>query len=175
VQGGSIIAVASSAEDGYLVRESDRDHAVATASNMVFAMWRRKTTPDACRHVIDVAGERARAYPEGIGLTQIIDVEAEPPSAEARRIIVEMMKLPGMNYFAAVHDEGGFKAAALRAVTLGVYALARPTCKVMVHPTFAATAKWQEARQREMGRRESAAHIEGILHGVREFHRNRYP
>jgi hypothetical protein len=142
---------------------------------MVFAIWRRKTQPDACRRVIGFVREIARRHPEGVGLTQIIDVEAEPPDGETRKAIVEMMKQPALKYFSAVHDEEGFKAAALRAVTLGVYALARPTCKVMVHPTFAATAKWQEARQREIGRRESAAHIEGILQGLREFHRLRYP
>ncbi|HEX4335212.1 MAG TPA: hypothetical protein VH062_04820 [Polyangiaceae bacterium] len=101
--------MAASSEEAFLVCESDHDHAVATASNMVFAIWRRKTQPDACRRVIGFVREIARRHPEGVGLTQIIDVEAEPPDGETRKAIVEMMKQPALKYFSAVHDEEGFK------------------------------------------------------------------
>jgi hypothetical protein len=175
VRGESSTAVAAAPDEAYVIRESDYDHVQATAFNVMFAIWRRRTLPDACRRFVDAGRDLARRHPEGIGLSHVIDVEAVPPDGETRVVIAEMMRLPGVNYFAITHDEAGFKAAALRAVTLGVSALARPTCKVVVHPTLAAAAMWQEARQREMGRRESASEIEAILRGLRDFHRAQYP
>jgi hypothetical protein len=52
--------------------------------------------------------------------------------------------------------------------------MARPKFKFAVHASIKDAARWHETSQRELGRRETAADIEAILHGIRAFHRSKY-
>jgi hypothetical protein len=159
----------------FALLESDLDHLKASALNLLFMVWRRRTLADAYRRAIVIARDLVRRHPEGIGVCQIIDTEAVPPDAPARVAIVDLMKLPGVKHLSLTYDAGGFKAAAVRAVTLATYALARPTAKVTVHATLGDAARWHEAREGELGHHEPSGRIEATLRDLRERHRAQYP
>src|SRR5262245_770075 len=122
---------------GFKLIEMDADHAKATAFNMLFATWRFHTLPGAYRRGIRLVEEMASAFPEGIGVCQIVEVEAIPPGSETRRAFVEFLRLPAVKHFSVTHEGSGFKAASVRAIVAGVHALGRPTCEHSVHRTIA--------------------------------------
>jgi hypothetical protein len=155
--------------------ESDFDHVKGTAFNMLFMVWRRRTLSEAYRRGLKVARELATKFPEGIGVCQVVEVDAIPPDSEARSVFVEFMKLPGLKHYSVTHDGVGFKAAAVRAIIMSVNSLARPRCKHEVHSTVSAAAAWHTVMQAELGRHETPEDIAQIINALRAFHRDTYP
>jgi hypothetical protein len=155
--------------------EIDEDHAKARAFNMLFMVWRRRTLADAYGKSIPLARELLSKYPEGIGISQVVEVDAVPPDSDARTLFSYLSRLDGLVHLAVTHDGVGFKAAAVRAIMTGVQALARPKCKLVVVADVDTAAQWHAAEQALLGRRESAEQIASIIRAVRQIHRERYP
>lgn len=165
------------AEDGvdYKVVELDEDHVTGTAFNMIFMVWRRRTLEPAYRHAIQVIKELARSHPEGVGVLQVVEVDAVPPSPEAREAFRELLNLDGISHYSVMHDGTGFKAAAVRAIVLGSQTLARPNFAHALHSSVAEAAEWHASMQRSIGRHESAVKIQRIVQDLRNLHRERFP
>ena len=164
-----------SSEQAFELVELDGDHAKATAFNMLFMVWRRRTLAEAYGRGVQIARKMVAEFPEGIGISQVVEVDAVPPDSEARTLFAYLSRLDGLNHLAVTHDGVGFKAAAVRAIMTGVQALARPKCKIIVLADVMTAARWHEAAQAELGRREKAEQIAAIITDVRKLHRQRYP
>ena len=169
-----MVSVPKPREDFRLI-EIDEDHAKAVAFNMVFMVWRHRTQNLAYRRGMQLVRELATHFPEGVGVCQVVEVDAVAPDSDTRRAFVEFLRLEPLGHFSVIHDGAGFKAASVRAVIAGVHALARPKCRHAVHSNAPAAAAWHAAAQLELNRHESAHVIEGIVRGLRESHRQRYP
>ena len=163
------------AEISYRVVEHDHDHAKAIAFNMLFMVWRRRTLTTPYRRGMQLVRELYARFPEGVGVCQVVEVDAVPPDSEVRRAFIEFFKVDGLKHFSVTHDGVGFKAASVRAITSGVHALARPNCKHSVHSSVGDAAAWHEKYQAELGRREKAAEIAKWVWDLRDFHRQQYP
>jgi hypothetical protein len=155
--------------------EIDEDHAKARAFNMLFMVWRKRTLADAYGRSIPLARELIGKFPEGIGISQVVEVDAVPPDSDARTLFSYLSRLDGLVHLAVIHDGVGFKAAAVRAIMTGVQALARPKCKLTVVADVNTAAQWHAAEQALLGRRETAEEIAGIVRSLRRIHRDRYP
>jgi hypothetical protein len=155
--------------------ESDADHAKALAFNMLFMVWRHRTMNSAYRRGIQLARELYAQFPEGVGVCQVVEVDATPPDSETRTAFVEFLKLEAVKHFSVIHDGVGFKAASVRGVIASVHMLARPKCKHSVHSSVASAARWCEDAQRRLGRHETAEKIEDTVRSLRELHGSRYP
>jgi hypothetical protein len=153
----------------------DADHAKGVAFNMLFMVWRYHTTAAAYRQGIVTALNLMRRYPAGIGICQLIELEAVPPDSEARTALVHMMHLPGIRHFTATYEGSGFKAAAVRAVLSSVHTLGRPKFAHSVHSSLPEAARWHAAQQAALGRTESAALIERMAAEVRRRQRESFP
>jgi hypothetical protein len=164
-----------SAGQPFRLIEVDEDHAKAIAFNMLFVVWRRKTLGVAYRRGMTIVRDLAAQFPEGVGVCQLVEVDATPPDSDTRRAFVEFMKLETVKHFGVIHDGTGFKAASVRAVMSSVHMLARPKFKLAVHNSVAAGAGWHAVAQAELGRRETPEMIQRIISGLRQLHRDRYP
>jgi hypothetical protein len=154
--------------------EMDVNHAKGKAFNMLFAVWRYETTTAAYRQLSDLANELVLVYPEGVGISHIVEAEAIAPSAETRAVFVEFLRLPCLKHFGVTHEATGFKAAGVRAIISAQHALARPRCEHGVHNDIASAARWHEAQQRQLARQENAAKIADCLHRLRAMHRQKF-
>ncbi len=155
--------------------EIDEDHAKARAFNMLFLVWRRRTLADAYGRTVPIARELVAKFPEGIGIAQVVEVDAVPPDSDARTLFSYLSRLDGLVHLSVTHDGVGFKAAAVRAIMTGVQALGRPKCKLTVVADVDTAARWHAVEQSMLGRRETAAEIAGIIRSLRQIHRERYP
>jgi hypothetical protein len=162
-------------KDNYELVEIDEDHAKATAFNMLFMIWRCRTTSEAYERATPLARALFAKFPAGIGVLQVVEVDAVPPDSEARRKFVDFLRLKGLKHYSVTHEGTGFKAASVRAIVAGGHALSRAVCEHSVHAKLSAAAAWHEQQQHELGRHDSAAEIEFIAQAVRELHRERYP
>lgn len=155
--------------------ELDADHVKATSFNMLFMIWRRRTLAGAYRRAAELVRELADSHPEGIGILQVVELEASPPDAETRNLFRDLLGLDGISHFSVTHEGAGFKAAAVRAIVLGAQSLARPQFPHSVHGSLGAAAAWHAAMQRSLGRHEPAATIHRIAQDLRNFHLDRFP
>jgi hypothetical protein len=153
----------------------DADHAKGIAFNMLFMVWRGHTTAAAYRHGIVAAQDLNRRHPEGIGVCQLVELEAEPPDSEARAAFVHLMRMPGIRHFTVTYEGSGFKAAAVRAVISSAHALGRPKFAHAVHASLADAARWHAKQQAILGRPETATLIERMLTEVRRKQHESYP
>lgn len=153
----------------------DADHAKGVAFNMLFMVWRYHTTASAYRQGIVTALNLIRHHPEGIGICQLIELEALPPDSQAREALVQMLRIPGIRHFTATYEGTGFKAAAVRAVLSSVHSLGRPKFAHSVHATLADAASWHAKQQAMLGRPETTALIERTALEVRRKQRESYP
>jgi hypothetical protein len=155
--------------------ESDYDHVKASAFNMVFMVWRRRTMAEAYRRAFHLVRELATEHPEGIGVCQVVEVDAIPPDSEARKAFADFMKLKALKHYSVTHDGVGFKAAAVRTIVMGVNNLARPVCKHAVFSNLTEACGWHALEQMGLGRHETPDQIGEIVRAMRSFHRERYP
>lgn len=155
--------------------EVDADHAKAIAFNMLFVVWRHRTLASAYHAGMRIAAELAKRYPEGIGILNIIELEALPPDAAARQAFVELLHLPQLRHFSVTHEGTGFKAASIRAVVASSHALARPKCAHSVHSNLADAVRWHVKKQQALQHDEPAERIERVARALRALHRHQYP
>jgi hypothetical protein len=157
------------------VIDCDVDHAKCVGFNMLFAVWRYRTTTAAFRRGIVAALELSRRYPEGVGVCHFLDAESVPPDRDTRAAFVDMLRMPTIKHFSVTHEGRGFKAAAVRSVISGAHALARPRFAHSVQVSAAAAARWHAEQQSALGRPETALQIELIVQELRRIQRERYP
>jgi hypothetical protein len=155
----------------YTLVEADEDHLKATTSSMLFMVWRRRTLADAFRRAVTIVERLATKNPAGIGVCQVIEVDAIPPDSAARSVFVEFHRMGQVKHCTVIHDGAGFKAASVRAVMVGTITLARPPGKVTVHSSVQEAATWHT----EQDRRLAAADIATVVGELRTLHRERYP
>jgi hypothetical protein len=152
----------------------DVNHAKGRAFNMLFMLWRYETTLVAYRQAVDLAKQMAVAFPEGIGTSHLVEVDAVPPSAETRAVFVEYLRLPGLRHYSVTHEGTGFKAAGIRAIVVAQHTLSRTKCEHAVFSSIAGAAQWHEAEQRKLKRLESAEQIAECLHTLRVAQRLKF-
>jgi hypothetical protein len=157
------------------VIDCDGDHAKGIAFNMLFLVWRYRTTAAAYRRAIVAALALCRRYPEGIGICQFLDAEGLPPDAEARAAFVDMLRVVGIRHLSLTYEGSGFRGAAIRGVVLGAQALGRPRFDTSVHVSLTAAARWHAKHQAELGRPETAVQIERMSRELRQIQRERHP
>lgn len=155
--------------------DADKDHAKATAFNMLFMVWRYETRPGAYRRGIRLAEELGAKFAGGIGIAQVVEMEAVPPSAETRKIFIDLWRQAPVKHYSVTHEGTGFKAASVRAVVGTVHALGCRNCEHAVHKSIRQAAEWHARQQALIGRTESAEMIELALRKLRSEHRERFP
>jgi hypothetical protein len=157
------------------VVQTDYDHAQGVAYNLVLLVWRRRTMPEPYRAAMALATEHARKHPGGIGVMQVVEVDAVPPEAEARKVFTEFMKWPGVAHFSVTHEGGGFKAASVRAIVMGVTALSRPNFPHSVQSSVSDASSWAAAQNRAIGAMADPRAIERALQSLRRLHLQKFP
>ncbi|MEO6602292.1 MAG: hypothetical protein ABIQ16_20595 [Polyangiaceae bacterium] len=153
----------------------DEDHLKGTVFNLVLMVWRRRTLAEPYRAGSELVRNFALKHPEGVGVLQVVETEASPPDAEARKAFADFLKLTSIQHFCVTHEGSGFKAASIRAITSGVHALARPTFAHAVHSTVAEAARWAVAQNKLIGRDDDWQVIERTLQKFRKMHLDQYP
>lgn len=156
------------------VIECDVDHAMGTAFNMLFVVWRRRTLERAFRRCIVSAIELGRRYPEGIGVSHYIDGESLPPDADVRAAFVDILRVGCIRHYSVTYDATGFKAAAIRGVISGATRLGRPQFQHAVHVSLAAAAQWHAEQQAALKRPEKSSQIEHAAQELRRIQHERF-
>jgi hypothetical protein len=153
----------------------DADHVKGAAFNMLFAIWRFHTHYEPYRRCLHWSGQLEKRHPGGIGVMHIVDTTAIPPDAPTRRLFADGVRHGAVRHYSVVHIGRGFKAASIRAVVAGTFALARPSAGHAVHSNINEAAVWHAVQQRRIGRNESAEQIARVAEGLRQLHAERYP
>lgn len=139
---------------------ADEHHVKAIAGNMLFVIWRRETQPQAFLQLVDVTEDLARSHSRGVGVLQVVETTAAPPSAATRasfKLVIQ--KLPSVKHYSVVHDGSGFKAASVRAIMTGAYSVVRPPFEHLVASTVREAARWHVERELALGYRLSEQEI----------------
>lgn len=153
----------------------DEDHVKGVAFNIVFMVWRRRTLAEPYRAGARLVAQLGAKFPEGVGVMQVVEVDAVPPDSDARKVFVEFLKQEIIKHYSVTHEGTGFKAASVRAIVSGVQTLARPTFEHSVHSSVAAAARWAAAQNKRIGRNDDPAAIERVFQALRKIHVERYP
>jgi hypothetical protein len=157
------------------VLDIDVDHVKGVAFNMLFAVWRFHTHYEPYRRCLHWSDQLAKRHPEGIGVMHIVEATAIPPDAPTRRLFSDAVRHSAVRHYSVVHTARGFKAASIRAVVAGSFALARPSAAHSVHSNINEAAAWHALQQRRLGRDESTEQIARVAEGLRRLHAERHP
>lgn len=152
------------------VLEADVDHIKGVAFNMLFVVWRFHTHYEPYRRCLHWSDQLAKRQPEGIGVMHIVEATALPPDAPTRRLFVDGVRHAAIRHYSVVHTARGFKAASIRAVMAGSFALARPSAAHSVHANINEAAAWHAQEQRRIGRSESGEEIARVAEALRQLH-----
>ncbi len=169
------LAVNDMPDPALRVVQTDYDHAKGVAYNLVLLVWRRHTLLQPYRAAMDLVTEHAQKHPGGVGVMQVVELDAVPPDAETRKAFNEFMKLPGVAHFCVTHEGTGFKAASVRAIVSGVTVLSRPIFPHAVHSSVSDASSWAAAQNRDVGGTTDARAIERALQALRRLHLQKYP
>jgi hypothetical protein len=156
---------------GVQIIDRDDHHVTVAWLNMVFAYWHKETKQAPFRRVCSKLAELAGSYKEGVGVCQMIGLQATPPDAGTRAEITQLIKdgVDGqLKHYSLVYEGTGFKAASIRAVISASQMMARSKTKVAVFSTIADAAEWQARRQNAIGRNEPVRRIEEIMLWLRD-------
>jgi hypothetical protein len=152
----------------------DADHVKATAFNMLFAVWRFHTRYEPYRRCLHWSAELAKHHPEGIGVMHLVEATATLPDAATRRLFNDGARHDAIRHYSVVHTARGFKAASIRAIVAGSFAIARPRAAHSVHASLGEAATWHAEQQRRIGRSESAEQLASIVESLRQLHAERH-
>ena len=156
------------------VLDIDVDHVKAAAFNMLLAVWRFHTHYEPYRRCLHWSDQLAQRHPQGIGVMHIVEATALPPDAPTRRLFADGVRHGAVRHYSVVHIGRGFKAASIRAVVAGSFALARPSASHAVHSNINEAAAWHALQQRRLGRDEAAEQIARVAEGLRQLPAERY-
>jgi hypothetical protein len=155
--------------------ELDEDHIKGLAWNILFMVWRRRTLPESYRRGIQLLSDHTRLHPKGVGVCQVVEVDAVPPDREAREVFPDLFRVPGVQHSSVIHDGAGFKAASVRAIMTGVVAIARAASKVSIFSSVSDAAQWHVELQRPLGAKFTAKELTEVVAALRALHRERFP
>jgi hypothetical protein len=151
----------------------DEHHIAVAAFNMVFVYWAKETQLTSFKRVCDTLTRLSGVYPEGVGVCQIVGLQAIPPGAETRAEITKLMteRAGGrLMHYSIVHEGSGFKAASVRAIVSASHMLARTKTNLAVFSAVADAAVWHASQQQLLKRRESAQLISSVIRDLQEEH-----
>jgi hypothetical protein len=153
----------------------DEHHIAVSAFNMVFVFWAKETQLFAFKRVCDVLTRLAAKHPEGVGVCQIVGLQAIPPASDTRTEITRLMtdRAGGaLMHYSIVHEGSGFKAASVRAIVSASHMLARTktNLELAVFSTCTAAAAWHASQQRVLKREESAQRIAQVMKEIQDEH-----
>lgn len=168
-----VMKVALAPELGLI--EVDQDHVKGVLANLVLCVWRRRTLVGAYRAAIELVGRVGLQHPGGVGVMNVVEVEAVPPEADTRKAFGEMMHSPVVKHFSVTHEGSGFKAASVRAIAASVTTLSRPRFPHSVQSSVKDAARWAASHNRSIGALDDAEAIERALQSLRRLHVERYP
>lgn len=157
------------------VLDLDVDHVKAVYGNTVILLWRYHTREVAYRAAIRLIRTVAHSYPEGVGVMQVVETQAIPPTDETRQAFKEAYELKGVHHFSVTYEGTGFKAAAVRAIVWSAHMLARPKFAHAVHKSVAEAARWVEAQNRLIAHHDDWRQLDRIVDQMRRLQRERYP
>lgn len=132
-------------------RAADEDFALGVYGSVVIVVWRRETRLGAVATLSSYIAERSALYPGGIGLVQVIEDTATPPSAATRRALAQMHGAHAANIrrSAVVYTKTGFAGASVRMVMTGVAMLRPPAFEHELFASVSAAIPWLEANLSE--------------------------
>lgn len=151
----------------------DEHHIAVSAFNMVFVYWAKETQLPSFKRVCDTLTRLAAVHPEGVGVCQVVGLQAVPPGSETRTEITRLMteRVGGrLMHYSIVHEGNGFKAASVRAIVSASHMLARTKANLAVFSSASAAAAWHASQQQLLKRKESAQLISGIIRDLQEEH-----
>lgn len=151
----------------------DEHHIAIAAFNMVFVYWAKETQLASFKRVYDTLIRLATSYPEGVGVCQVVGLQAIPPGSETRAEITRLMteRVGGhLAHYSIVHEGSGFKAASVRAIVSASHMLARTKANLGVFSSISDAAAWHASQQHLLKRKESAQLISGIIRELQDEH-----
>jgi hypothetical protein len=151
----------------------DEHHIAVAAFNMVFVYWAKETQLASFRRVCDTLTRLASSHAEGVGVCQLVGLQAIPPNAETRTEITRLMteRAGGrLMHYSIVHEGSGFKAASVRAIVSASHMLARTKANLAVFSSLSDASAWHAAQQRLLKRIESPQLIAGVIRDLQEEH-----
>lgn len=155
--------------------EVDADHGKAVYGNTVILLWRYHTREEAYRAAIRLIREVTHAHPAGVGVMQVVETQAIPPTDETRQAFKEAYALKGVHHFSVTYEGTGFKAASVRAIVWGAHMMARPNFAHAVHHSVGEAARWIEAQNKQIGYSDDWRQLDRIVDQLRCVQRERYP
>lgn len=151
----------------------DEHHIAVAAFNMVFVYWAKETQLASFKRVCDTLTRLSSVYPEGVGVCQIVGLQAVPPGSETRVEITRLMteRAGGrLMHYSIVHEGSGFKAASVRAIVSASHMLARTKTNLAVFSSVSDASVWHASQQQLLKRRESAQLISNIIRELQDEH-----
>lgn len=118
----------------------DRDHVVGSWRNVFISVWRHRVEEHAIFNLRPAIHALKVVHPAGIAMLTVLEPDADLPTPGARQELPKLFKdiANGMACSALVCEGEGFRAAAVRALTTTINALAAPPYPHRVFPTIAA-------------------------------------
>jgi hypothetical protein len=151
----------------------DEHHIAVAAFNMVFVYWAKETQLASFKRVCDTLTRLANLHSEGVGVCQLVGLQAIPPAAETRTEITRLMteRAGGrLMHYSIVHEGSGFKAASVRAIVSASHMLARTKANLAVFSSLSDASAWHSAQQQILKRKETPQLISSILRELQEEH-----
>ncbi len=155
--------------------ESDLHHLKAAAGNFLFMIWRRETQAAAFTRGVGLARELGKRQGAKIGVCQVVELEAVPPDAEARRAFQQLLELDCVAHSSVIHDGTGFKAASVRAIVNLQILLTKPKFPHRVFGSVQEAAAFHAASEAPLGRKLEQEDFGHWVAELRALHRARFP
>ncbi|HSC86569.1 MAG TPA: hypothetical protein VLC09_04835 [Polyangiaceae bacterium] len=151
------------------VVEIDAHHAKGIAGNMLFCVWRFETQATAYVRARTLLSELGAQHPSGVGLLQVIETTALPPDTSARAEFPKLHDVADrvVKHSSIVHEGTGFKAAAVRTITSGVYLVSRRKFPQETFSSLDQAAAWHATNQQALGWSRNAAPIAQAVRTLR--------
>ena len=132
-------------------RCSDENFALGALGSVVIAIWRRETTLGAVAELTAYIAECSVRHRGGVGLLQVIEDTATPPSAATRRALAHMHSSHATHIrrSALVYTKPGFAGAAVRMVMTGVAMLHPPAFEHELFGSVRDAIPWLEQNSGE--------------------------
>jgi len=157
-------SIAADSFDANVLR-CDLDLAIGASTDLLFTLWRHRTTTEGVRVLTNTFRHFATSRTKPIGLITIIEPQAKMPEAGSREPLARMLKDASEHVLiSGVAFEGsGFMAASVRSVVVGLTLLARQTYPHRVFPNVKQASSWIELESEKLGSRfdsaETQAHV----------------
>jgi hypothetical protein len=137
-------AVSSSATELALLDEEPGVCALWRLNDVIVGAWRQQATEHSVRRLIGAMDYLVPRYPSGFSGIHLIREGTAPPTADARRLLVEAMESHGGNVAAIglVFMGGGFWASALHAAITGIRMISRRSVEMRIDGALGPTVRW---------------------------------